>query len=275
MKRAAAAAGRRSPNTKAVAWGAPPRSRSSARSAAMPSSSAPASAVPHTAISMWRSTRCAGADTSAARSVQTNSANCDSTFTDGSFRARVRGSVRKGRYHRRDREEAHDDHRQRTRRDRRRARRSGAHARCAHARDPAGRHHAPARLRARRPAERERVPPAGDVHRAAGPDDRRVAQRGDGRRRLARRVGAGVPAQQRCRGQRHDGQPDGPVLARRRAAHPVGRLDRALADRGRSGVRDGVGARPRRVGRCQAPKSTCGTRRPRASTRTRIRCRPT
>ena len=33
----------------------------------------------------------------------------------------------------------------------------------------------------------------------------------------------------------------------------------------------GVGARPRAVSRCQAPKSTCGTRRPRASTRTRIR----
>ena len=55
-----------------------------------------ASAVPHTAINIWRSTRCAGAGTSHACSVQTNSAHCASAFI-GPVYAAAPGH----RYHRR------------------------------------------------------------------------------------------------------------------------------------------------------------------------------
>ena len=77
------------------------------------------------------------------------------------------------------------------------------------------------------------------------------------------------------RSRRHHRQPDGAVLARGLTAHRVRRLDRALADTGRSGVREGLGARPRGPAGRRAPRSTCGTPRPRATTRTRIRARPT
>ena len=62
LKRAAAAAGRRSPNTSVAACGAPPRSRNSARSAATPSSPAPASAG-HTPPSTCAAARAARAAT--------------------------------------------------------------------------------------------------------------------------------------------------------------------------------------------------------------------
>ena len=53
------------------------------------------------------------------------------------------------------------------------------------------------------------------------------------------------------------------------------RLDRALADAGRRDVRQRRSSSTRPASRSPAPRSTSGIRRPRASTRTRTRCRPT
>ena len=53
------------------------------------------------------------------------------------------------------------------------------------------------------------------------------------------------------------------------------RLDRALADAGARRCSSRRGSRTRRAGRSRARRSTSGSRRPRASTRTRTRRRPT
>ena len=53
------------------------------------------------------------------------------------------------------------------------------------------------------------------------------------------------------------------------------RLDRALADAGAGAVRRRLVPRSSTASRSQAPRSTSGIPRPKAFTRTRIRCRPT
>ena len=103
-----------------------------------------------------------------------------------------------------------------------------------------------------------------------------VPQRGGADVGLARRLDAGVPAQQRRqRRDRDHREPAGAVLAAGFAAHRKRRLDRALADAGAGAVRQRPGQRPRRqAGRRRRGRRLAVLDR-RASTRTRTRPRPT
>ena len=108
------------------------------------------------------------------------------------------------------------------------------------------------------------------------PELQRVPQRGGAGVGLARRLDAGVPAQQRQqRRDRDHREPARSVLAARFAAHRERRLDRALADAGAGAVLQHPGQRPRRqAGRRRRGRRLAVLDR-RASTRTRTRPRPT
>ena len=124
-------------------------------------------------------------------------------------------------------------------------------------------------------ADRGGVPRGDELHRQDRAGLERDPQRGGADLRLARLLAAHRHAQQRRQRRRHRRQPARPVLAHAFAADRERRLDRALADARRSDVRQRAAMSTRRASRSPASRSTSGIRRPKASTRTRTRCRPT